>query len=309
MTSASFQIVKLNRTNVSLPVSCARCMTENPTKNYETKARALLWTEQVFGGRKETWATYTLKPHLCASCYEKLFGLRRKLTLALFAAGAVSAIMFVGLGAAALGFLKMDFDISYLGYFMIPVLFTLTFFALTFTLSPVLPLTIEAMGEAAQLVLDNEAFAASFIASNQSSCGDVLTRVVKPRTWAFLATPAAVLLFLGLEAMQVLPWIQTGIQHGGDPRALPLLLGMFGWLILSGLAMILASIIFMKKNQPYRARRFLLAGTSFSIGFLLLLELQFLNPLTIILALVAIAMAALSLEIRETKTQLLPPPP
>lgn len=308
MAVASFEVVNLPNTNAFLPRTCVRCGAQNPTKQYDTKAKTLLGTELVLGGRRETWATYSLKPWLCETCHGQLFRASKLLSIV---GGALIVIGMVVVFGLALGPWSgsPDFSVDLLLLVMAPVIVGLLLLLSGMFLRPPMPLAIETkMG--VRLVFENQSVAAAFVAANQGSCGDVFTRTIRPRDWALYAILTSILGLILLEAVQMPSWIQQVV----NPGALPMLLVVFGSMIASGLIAVLVAVVSSRKpSSIVQAKRLALFGGLFAIGWLLFLDLAInspktfsMNPLAVILGIVCVVAVYFSFETSERPA---PPPP
>jgi hypothetical protein len=310
MAAASFEVVSLLSTNALLPRTCVRCGAEKPTKHYDTKAKALLGTQYVLGGRRETWATYSLKPWLCESCHRRLF---RTTNLLMIAGGVLEAVgMLVVLGLALGPWSgSSDLSIDLLALVLAPVIAGLLLLLSGVFLRPPMPLAVETKMGSVRLVFENQAVAGAFVAANQGSCGDVFTRVIRPREWALYAILGSILGLIVLEAVQMPSWIQQVL----NPKVLPMILVLFGSMIASGLIAASVAMVFSRKaSSVVQAKRLALFGGLFSIGWLLFLDLAInssrtfsLNPLAVLLGIAGVAAVYFSFETSEGLAR--PPPP
>jgi hypothetical protein len=310
MAAASFEVVNLLSTNAFLPRTCVRCGAENPTKQYDTKAKALLGTEFVFGGRKETWATYSLKPRLCESCHKRLFRTPNLLSIAGGVLVVVGIVLVLGLALGPWSG-SPGFSIDWLLLIMAPTFLGLLLLLSGIFLRPSMPLAVETKVGSVRLVFENQAVAWGFVAANQGSCGDMLTRVIRPRDWALYAILASILGLILLEVVQMPSWIQT-VEN---PQALPMVLVAFGSMAASGLIAASVAVVFSRKaSSVVQARRLAIFGGLWSVGWLLFLDLAInsprtfsLNPLAVLVGIVVIAAVYFSFETSERLAQ--PPPP
>jgi hypothetical protein len=310
MAAASFEVVNLLHTNAFLPRTCVRCGAENPTKQYDTKAKALLGTEHVFGGRKETWATYSLKPWLCESCHRQTF---RAATLLSIVGGAlimvgIVVVLWLGIGPLSE---SPGFSAGWIFLGVVPTMAGLLLLISVVVLRPPMPLALETKAGSVRLVFVNQTVAGEFVAANQGSCGDVFTRTTKPREWALYAILASILGLVVLEVIQIPSWIQ-GVEN---PEGLPMILAIFGPMIASGLIAVLAAVVLSRKSPSVmQAKTLALFGGLFSILWLLFLDLAInssrtfsMNPLAVILGIIVVAAVYFSFETSERIAQ--PPPP
>lgn len=310
MAAASFEVVNLPNTNAFLPRTCVRCGAQNPTKQYDTKAKTLLGTELVLGGRRETWATYSLKPWLCETCHRQLFRASKLLSIA---GGALIVIGMVVVFGLALGPWSGSSDLSMdlLVLLMAPVLVGLFLLLSGMLLQPPMPLAVETK-TGLRLVFENQSIAAAFVAANQGNCGDVFTRTIRPRDWALYAILASILGLIVLEAVQMPSWIQQVV----NPAALPMLLVVFGSMIGSGLIAVLIAVVFSRKaSSIVQAKRLALFGGLFAIGWLLFLDLAInsprtfsVNPLAVLLG-IAGAVVTVYFSFETSEHMISPPPP
>jgi len=309
LVAASFEAVDLLNTNVIVPRICVKCAADNPTKEYEAKAKALIGTEYALGGRSETWAAYSLKPQLCESCHKQLF---RFTNLLMVAGGAFIVVDLAAIFGMALGpwSQTMDFSSELLLLIVAPMFIGLVLLVLGLCLRPPMPLTIETKEGVVRLVFENRAVAGAFLALNQRACGDVVTRAMRPRDWAAYGVPASILALICLEAVQIPYWGQR-VQN---PEFLPTVLILFGSMIAFGLAATSAAVVYSRKpsNMP-QARRLVLFGGLWSIGWLLFLDLVInsartssMNPFPVLLGAAGVAAVYYSFETSETIAQ--PPP-
>jgi len=309
MAAASFEVVNLLSTNALLPRTCVRCGAENPTKQYDTKAKALLGTQYVLGGRKETWATYSLKPWLCESCHRQLFRTSNLLSMAGGVLVVVGIVVVLGL---ALGPWSggPGFSTDWLLLIVAPMILGLLLLLSGIFLRPPMPLAVETkMG--VRLVFENQAVAGAFVAANQGSCGDVFTRVIGPREWALYAILASILGLILLEVVQMPSWIQQVL----NPEVLPMILVLFGSMVAPGLIAASVAVVFSRKaSNVVQAKRLALFGGLWSIGWLLFLDLAInsprafsMNPLAVLLGIAGVVAVYFSFETSEGLAQ--PPPP
>jgi len=309
MAAASFEVVNLLSTNALLPRTCVRCGAENPTKQYDTKAKALLGTQYVLGGRKETWATYSLKPWLCESCHRQLFRTSNLLSMAGGVLVVVGIVVVLGL---ALGPWSggPGFSTDWLLLIVAPMILGLLLLLSGIFLRPPMPLAVETkMG--VRLVFENQAVAGAFVAANQGSCGDVFTRVIRPREWALYAILASILGLILLEVVQMPSWIQQVL----NPEVLPMILVLFGSMVAPGLIAASVAVVFSRKaSNVVQAKRLALFGGLWSIGWLLFLDLAInsprafsMNPLAVLLGIAGVVAVYFSFETSEGLAQ--PPPP
>ena len=310
MAAASFEVVNLLRTSAFLPRTCVRCGAENPTKQYDTKAKALLGTEPVFGGRRETWATYSLKPWLCESCHRQIF---RSATLSLIVGAVLMvvgmlAILWLGIGPPSE---SPGFSSGWVYIGVIPTMAGLLLLLSVIALRPPMPLALETKAGGVRLVFVNQAVAGEFVAANQGSCGEVFTRTTKPREWALYAILASILGLAVLEVIQMPSWV----QRVENPEALPAILAFFGPMIASGLIAVRAAVVLSRKSSRVeQAKKLVVFGGFFSILWLLMLDLAInssrmfsMNPLAVILGIIVVAAVYFSFETSERIAQ--PPPP
>jgi hypothetical protein len=310
MAAASFEVINLLSTNAFLPRTCVRCGAENPTKQYDTKAKTLLGTQYVFGGRKETWATYSLKPWLCESCHRQLFRTTNLLSIAGGVLVVVGILVVLGLALGPWSG-SPDFSTDWLLLIVAPMILGGLLLLSGIFLRPPMPLAVETKMGSVRLVFENQAVAWGFVAANQGSCGAVLTRVIRPREWALYAILASILGLILLEAMQMPSWIQQVL----NPEALPMLLVLFGSMIASGLIVASVAVVFSRKaSSVVQARRMAIFGGLWSVGWLLFLDLAInstrtfsLNPLAVLLGIAGVIAVYFSFETSESLAQ--PPPP
>jgi len=211
MVTISYEVVELSQTDVMLPRVCARCMDKNPSKSYETKKKTLASSVWIPGGRRETWATYSLKPSLCASCDEKLFGTKRKVRLALVA----SIVVTVGIVSWMLwnpGFWETSLGLWPSLMLMVGSIMFCAVLALMETLSsPTLPVALEVISPTTRrLVFEDEALARAFLELNPGKYSSISTRTAKTREMAVNVAVGAVLVLMGIEATRALLWLQGG---------------------------------------------------------------------------------------------------
>jgi hypothetical protein len=309
MANATFEVVNLLSTNALLLRTCVRCGAENPTKQYDIKTRALLRKEYVLGGRRETWATHSLKPWLCESCHRQLFRTSKVLSIAGGVLVVVGIVLVLGLALGPWSG-SQDFSVDWLLLIVAPMILGLLLLLSGIFLRPPMPLAVETkMGM--RLVFENQAVAGAFVAANQGSCGDVFTRVIRPREWALYAILASILGLILLEVVQMPSWI----QRVENPQFLPMLLAMFSSMIAPGLIAASVAVVFSRKaSNLMQARRLALFGGLWSVGWLLFLDLAInssrtfsLNPLAVLLGIACVAAVHFSFETSERLVQ--PPPP
>jgi len=311
MAAASFEVVNLTRTNVMLPRTCVKCGAVNPTKQYETKSKTLVGTEFVLGGRRETWRTYSLKPWLCESCHKQLFRVSRYLMIA---GGALEVIGFIAVFALLLGPWSGSpgFSMDLVFLLAAPVLMGCLLLLAGVFLRPPMPLALETK-QGVRLVFENPAVAGTFVAANEGSCGNVFTRTIAPRNTALYAALGSILVLILVEVTQIPNWI----QQIANPEPLPALLVLFGSLTASGLVAVIVALFFSRKAPTVvQAKRLVLFGGLWSIGWLLFLDLAInstsafsLNPLAVLLGITCIVVVYFSFETSERRSEPLPPPP
>jgi len=211
MVTISSEVVDLSQADIMLPRVCARCMDKNPSKSYEIKKKALISSVWIPGGRRETWATYSLKPSLCASCDEKLFGTNRRVRLALVVSIAVTV------GIVSLMLWDPSFWETSMGLWPSLMLmvgsigFCVVLALVERVSSPTLPVAIEVVPPIARrLVFENEALARAFLELNPGKYSRISTRTTKLREIAVNVAVGAVLVLVGIEAIRALLWLQSG---------------------------------------------------------------------------------------------------